>query len=456
MRSGFFLGILSLTQLLIGLVARTIYAGIFGTSREMDVFLLVMGVVTWFTGVVAVAANKALVPSFVEVRERFGEQNAWRMASTVINGLWLICLIFIVLGWVLANKVAVVLGAGLEPEARLLFAKLFRIAVPITAFNLIVSIFTAILFSYNDFVLPQALRLIGLITTIGSVVIFSSYIGIYSMAVGMLLDGIITCGVLTLRIHWKGFSYSPFCLNWNDKEVFRFIRVTLPLMGAAFFSRAQELVDRFFASFLTVGSISFLNYAYLLIHVPMTILTTAMQVVFPKFSRLAAYKKRVELRQDVESSLSFAVFMVIPAFVGLLCLAKPAIVTLFQHGKFNIISTENTWAALPFYFGPLIVGVPSGILALALYSLKETRIILWIGIWTFISNIIFNLIFIQWLDYIGIALSTSVVYLINAFLLIVALRRKIGDLNWGRILFSLFKTLISSLSMAVVVLVVAK
>jgi len=450
--SGAWLSVLSFAQLLIGLLARSVYAGIFGTSREMDVFLLVMGVVTWFTGIVAVAANKGLVPSFIEVREQRGEHEAWRMASTVINGLWLISLAVIGLGWLLADRVASFIGAGLEPRARLLAAGLFRLAVPIIAANLLTGIFTALLFSYSDFIVPKSLRLVGLVAAIGAVVVLSPHIGIYSMAVGMLLDGLITCGVLSLRIRWKGLPYSPSCLDWRSGEVFRFVQVTLPLMAAALFSRAQNLVDRFFASFLVVGSISFLNYANSLVNVPKAMLVAGMEVVLPHFSGLAARDNLAEFRRDVERGLSFALFLAMPAYAGSLCLGKPTIVALFQHGQFDAVSAENTWAVIPLYFGPLLIGIPGIIISSALYSLKETKIVFGIGILTLVNNAVFDYLFIKMFGYPGIALSSSIVFLPNFVLTLHFLQKRIGNLRLSTALLSLMRTLFACAGMAATLL----
>lgn len=452
--SSAWLSIISLAQLLGGLVARTVYAGIFGTSREMDVFLLMMGIVSWFTGVVVVATNKALVPTFSEVRVQRGEQDAWRMASTVINGLGLVSLAIIGVGWALAHHIALLVGGGLEPEARSLAAGLLRLAIPILLTNLFSGILTAFLFCYDDFVFPRALRLVGIAITVAAVVTLSDYIHIYSMAVGMLADGIFTCAVLGFRIRSKGLSYDPLCLDLKNRDVFQFVRVTLPLMGAALFSRAQDLVDRFFASFLTAGSISFLNYASMLMTMPNTLLTSGIQVIFPHYSRLAARGDLAGLRRDVTRGLALALFLTLPAFVGLLCLGRPALVALFQHGRFDAESTEGVWAALPLYFGLLVVGVPSAFLSYALYALQETRVILWIGLWDFTANVILDYVFMHWLGYRGIALATSAVLMVDAGLLLFFIQRRIGVLDFRSMLGSVLRAVVATAGMAVVVLLV--
>lgn len=445
--SGLWLSFISLLHYIISLFSRSVYADFFGTSREMDVFFLVMGVVIWFNGVVVVAIHKGFVPSFVEVWEVSGGESAWRMFNSVFGVLGLVLLCIGVGCWVFAERIVGLIGMGIERESYLLLLNLFRIGILIIFTNFVSGILTALLFSLGDFVFPRVVRLLGLLVTVGAVVLLARQIGIYSLSLGMLLDGLFSSFCLFFRAVGKGVRF-----RWSlgGVEVFRFFRVTFPLMVAAFFSQVQELVDRFFVSFLSAGLISCLSYAHLMVSIPVTLFSSGSQVLLPGFSSFSARGDREGLRRSIEQGLGFSFFFSLPALFGLLMLGRDVVVVLFQHGSFDSFSTENTFIVLPYYFGLILFGIPSGIISYALYSLKETGIILWIGVLDFFANIGFNYLFMGWLGHRGIALASSVVLGLDMVLLVFFLQRRVGVFNFGYLLGSFFRVLGASVLMVLV------
>src|SRR5579872_1184787 len=80
----------TLASTILGFFREVINAKFFGTSWEMDTFLAAAVIPTILFGVFNGALVSALVPTFAEYIAHGRDDEAWRLANTIINGLLLI------------------------------------------------------------------------------------------------------------------------------------------------------------------------------------------------------------------------------------------------------------------------------------------------------------------------------------------------------------------------------
>ena len=114
-------------------------------------------------------------------------------------------------------------------------------------------------------------------------------------------------------------------------------------------------VNTILASSLPSGSLSALNYAWLLMLLPQGIVAQGMATAaFPTFAALEAGGRYAELRRTLSSTLRAVLFLTIPAAAGLFVWRVPLVRMLFQRGAFTAQSTEWTAYALAFYAFGLI------------------------------------------------------------------------------------------------------
>lgn len=130
-------------------------------------------------------------------------------------------------------------------------------------------------------------------------------------------------------------------------------------------------------------------------------------------------------------------------------LRRPIIEVLFQHGKFDIHSTETTAWALCF----LAISLPFlsviRVIAPAFYALGDFRTPVFAAIGAILVNVIGAGTFFKWMQIGGLALSTSLALAFNLILLVIRFRRKFGPLeDEEQVLSSLGKITFGSLLLA--------
>ena len=128
------------------------------------------------------------------------------------------------------------------------------------------------------------------------------------------------------------------------------------------------------ASGFREGSVSWLQYAFRLMQLPIGLFGVAVGTVsLPALSRAAARRDMPALKATLSESVRLVFLLTVPAAVFLAVMARPIIALLFQHGRFHAVDTAATGDALVMY----CVGLPAfaavGIFTRAFYAQGDTR-----------------------------------------------------------------------------------
>jgi putative peptidoglycan lipid II flippase len=140
----------------------------------------------------------------------------------------------------------------------------------------------------------------------------------------------------------------------------------------------------------------------------------------------------------------------VPATFGLMALARPIVALLFERGRFLPADTSATAAALICYAVGLTGYSVVKIASPTFYALGDSRTPVAISAMTVLANAALNLMFVKQFGYRGLALGTSLTALLNAGLLLLLLKRRLGGID-GRHLASVFlRVLVASAVMGAV------
>ena len=273
----------------------------------------------------------------------------------------------------------------------------------------------------------------------------------WSLTWGVLFGGFLQVAFLfnwawPLAVRW---SLSRW---WRSHEVPAVLRLLAPtVLGAAVYN-LNIFVATFYASFLTVGSISYLYYAERLVQFPLALFAGAISTsVLPGFTRQTALGEWVAFRRQVVEALELVWFLTIPAATGLWAIRVPLIQLIFQHGEFNRISTLMTADALGYFAIGLWAVAGSRVLVGAWYALGRAYVTLWTGVGALAVNVLLSIFLIGPLGHGGLALAISVAAIANLLGLIILLGNHLGDIQVGRLLLSSGRCLTAAIIMAAVI-----
>ena len=137
--------------------------------------------------------------------------------------------------------------------------------------------------------------------------------------------------------------------------------------------------------------------------------STFLSVLLSHLAAAGADGRRFELRRTVVRSILVVAAVFGAVALGLFALRVPLVTLVYGRGAMDAAALARMAHLLPYH---LVGLVPLGIvlvLSRAHVSLGNSRILVGVGVFNAVSNLVLNLVFVRVLGLEGIALATSVV-----------------------------------------------
>ena len=425
-------GGMTLISRIAGLARDISFAGFMGASAHIaaDAFYVAFAIPNFFRRIFGEGAfSQAFVPVLSELKDREGEAAARRFVSRMSAAFAGILFLVTLAGVAAAPWLVMALAPGfLQDAAKFeLTTLMLRLTFPYLLFISLVAMCQGILNSFGRFGAPAFTPVLLNLTLIGAVVWGAPLIEDPERQVLALAGGVFVAGVIQLLFQLP-FLKGIHMLVWprlkRDPAVSRVFRLMLPAIFGSSVAQINMLVNRLLASFLVTGSVSWLYYSDRLMEFPLGVFGIALAtVILPSLSFKHANGSGAAFSRTLDWALRWVFLISIPATVGLVFLARPILITLFQYGAFGAHDVEMTARALMAFALGLTGFVLVKVLAPGFYARQDTKTPAKIAAVAFGVNIVLSLALVFPLKHVGLALAISLAAFLNAGLLFRLLRR---------------------------------
>lgn len=453
-KSAFWLMIATMLAKVLGFVREMVLMYSYGTGVHSDVFITSMNIPTVLFAVIGSALATTFIPLYHESLEEGGEESALRFTNNILNNVIILCVIIFILGFIFAEPLVKLFAMKFTGEKLILTVKFVRIMIVGIIFIGISNIMTSILQIKGNFFIPGLIAVPNNIIIIIAIITASITGNIYIMAIGGLL-GMLSQLLLQLPFAMRyGYKFKN-TLDIKDKYVKKMIIMVAPVLIGVCVNQINTMVDRSLASGLGDGVISALNSANRLNWFVMGLfIVTLTSVIYPTLSKQSNEEDKEGFVKSVYMGVNSAILLVLPVSIGAIILATPIVRILFERGAFNDKSTIMTSTALVFYSIGMIGQGIRNILDRVFYSLKDTRTPMINSIISVTLNIVLNIVFVKIMGYGGLALATSLSFIICTVLLFISLKKKMGYFGEDKIIKTFIRSLISSIIMGIAVYII--
>ncbi len=413
----------------LGLVREMIIGARFGAGAELDAYLAAFRLPDLlFTLVAGGALASAFIPTFGERLAHGRTAAAWDLAAKVATLLVATLTLLALLAALLARPlVAHLIAPGFSPAQQQLTAELLRWMLVSTVLFGLSGLVMGILQSFQRFLLPALAPVVYNLAIILAAWLLAPVLGIRGLVIGVVGGALGHLLVQIPGLRQVGARGRP-SLSLTDPGVREVLRLMGPRVLGLAVVQLNFLVNVFLASHLPPGSISALNYAWLLMLLPQGVLAQSVATAaFPTFARQAALGERAAMRATLKGILGLLLAVSVPAALLLFWLREPLVVLLFRRGAFDAAAVALTGSALAFFAPGLIGHVVVEIVARAFYALKDTLTPVLIGVAAMSLNIALSLLLIRPLAHGGLALANSLATLAEMGVLLLFLRRRLAD-----------------------------
>lgn len=445
----------------LGLLRSAAIAHSFGTEPELGAYWVAFRLPDLVFQVLAGATlASAFIPTFSRVQLRLGEEAAWRLAASVLNLVSFATAVLAALAWIAAPAIVPLLAPGLgvetgrELELRALAVDLTRWMLLSPVLFGVSGMVTGILNARRHFIAPAFAPMAYNLGIIAGALFLARPLGVHGLAVGVLVGSAAHLLVQVPALRSAGMRWRP---NFNLAT--EGVREVAGLMGPRVLGLAAAQVNfvvlMFFGSFVSDQAISAVNYAFLMAMLPVGVIGMAISTaLFPTLAQQAATRQEQTLRATLSASLRMILFLSVPASVGLLVLARPAVVLLFQRGAFDAASTEVVVAALQLFAIGIAGNAAIEILSRGFYALADTRTPVRLALLAMLLNVGLCAALVGPLGVRGLAVAGSIAATAECVGLWLTLHHRLGGLGRRQVLRSLLRTVTASIVMAQVMVIV--
>lgn len=262
----------------------------------------------------------------------------------------------------------------------------------------------------------------SVITTIAIIASFHARVGVVVIPLAALAGELVAIGVLAqIAI---GFLGLRFPLGFERPEpVRRFVKLVASEAGGGALTRINPVVDQLMAGFAGVlGGGTLLRYSGDVSSVLTSLLQASLlPVLLSVLATEATHDDRSRFRTTVTRALGWTCALLAAASVLVYAVRGPLLRAVFLRGEMDAAGVDRMIEILPYH---LVGAAPFGallVLARAHVALKNSRIMISMGILNASLNLIFDVVLLKAIGLRGLALSTSLTHAIVAIVFYVRL-----------------------------------
>jgi putative peptidoglycan lipid II flippase len=449
----------------LGYVRDAICAALLGVSAVSDAFYVAFRIPNMLRNLLAEGAlSSAFIPVFTDYLEKKDKKDVWLLAANVMTILTLILVVITALGVTFADPLVRIMAPGFsrDPFKFNLTVDLTRWLFPFILFISMAALLMGILNSLKKFSMPAFAPVILNVAMITSGVFICPALGakpeqqVYGWVIGALAGAVLQVAIQWIPAARDGFKWK-FFIDLREEGVRRIGKLMIPATIAQSVTQINLLVNTILASFLTGGAVTYLYYGNRLMQLPFGVFGVAIATVaFPYISEYASRRDTKSLCETIHSSLKQAFFIVIPCSAGMIFLSQPINALLFHYGRFTMEDTIHSANVSALYCIAIFAFSGIKILTQVFYAIDKASTAVKISTASMIINVLLCVGLMFPMNYLGLALATSIAGIVQFFLLYYYVEKYTGDIKTKELVIFSVKIAVISVIMGALVFVLSK
>ena len=423
------------------------------TRYETDAFAAALTIPNALRQLLAEGAvSSAVVPVLSERLANGGDEEAKKFFAKA-HGVSLVALVVVsVLGIVFAGPLAKLFASGFEetPGKLELTTGLTRVMFPYIFFMGVAALGMAALNAKREFGVAAFAPALFNVAIIGSAFVLREPLAargvdpVMALALGVLIGGALQVMAQTPALRAIGYATRPR-LDLRDPHVRKMLGRVLPMVFGLGIYYVDLVLSRRFLSELGEGPQTYFFFASRLCDFPQGIFVMAISTAaVPSLATFAAKGDHVELLKTWANGMRLSLFVAVPCSVALAVMGEPIVALLFEHGKFDAASTEQTARALVWQGAAIFTVAAARQLVPAFHVLGDTRTPVIVSALDLLAFIGLALGLRGSMGHVGISVAVAGSSAVQMLLLFAALRMKLGSIRGGDLLASLARVVAAS------------
>ena len=418
-RSGVVVAFFTLISRIFGLVREQFIASLFGSTPMGDSINVAFKLPNLFRRIFAEGALSSVFIPIYNEKMLISKKAANNFAGEVFTILLLILIVMIALMQIFMPQLMLFIAPGFQGKKEKFELTVFlcRITIPYLIFVSLTALLGGILNSVKKFSAFAFSPVILSVCVIIFTLTFDNYIeSTISISLSLIVAGILQVAFMFVCVQRADLNF-PIIFNPNDPDVKKLLINMGPATISSGIQQLNLFISQSIASFIE-GAISILAYADRIYQFPLSIIGASFStILLPELSKIYKSNDIVAAKKIQNNAIRMGLLLSLPATFGIIILSHPIINIIYERGVFTPQDTTNTAEAISAF----ALGLPAFILAKILtpifYANGDTKTLLKITVFSIIINTGMNLLLMNSLQHIGVAIGTSIAAWYNLRLL---------------------------------------
>lgn len=398
-------GLITVAVKALGFARELLLAFYFGVSETIDNYVLVILAVTFVVAPVSGSCSTLITPRYIQ----FNDKNLLYDAASLFQKTLLLITLFVILIESLQLLLLTLLPVTITSRLTILFESYWLALMPIALFSGISTVTGGVLMGQGRVKTYTCLPATVSITVIASLVLFSSTNLLMALIFGTVAGfAFEMLANLTAVRHLLLYSRDKF---QSTNDGFRGMLAKMPmLVGSAIIMNACIIVDQVMAVMAGPGSVAAVSFGSRLSIGLISVAAVIWVVLYPVFSRLVAQQNFDQLRQQMFQNVILIIVVGVP-ICGLIAYYSTELTRLlFERGAFDSDATSTVSQIQMFYVLHIPLYVVVMVCMRVANAFQNNLSLVVANLMSLSLNVIFNLLFIEWMGVVGIAMATLVAY----------------------------------------------
>lgn len=434
-RAAFTVSAFTLLSRVTGLLRDIIIARTFGASALTDAFWVAFRIPNLLRRLFAEGAfSQAFVPILSQIKNNESATRTQQVIDRVAVLLFLTLTLITLVGIVGAPFVVIAMASGLTESGRTneyqAAVVMTQIMFPYIICMSMVSLASGVLNTFKRFAVPAFTPILLNLSMIAASIGLGPFVSqpIYALAIGVMIGGLLQLATQWFALYRLGMQprlSASVKVSFQDATVKRIMKQMVPATIGVSVAQISLLINTNIATWLAVGSVTWLSFADRLMEFPTALIGVALgTVLLPSLSKAHAQFDDTRYSQLLDWGLRLVFLCGVPAAITMVMLSDALVATLFHYGAFSAYDVSQTQTAVMAYSVGLIGLLSVKILAPGFYGKQNIRTPVKIAIFVLIATQVLNTILVPWLAHAGLALSIGLGACMNALALLYALKKR--------------------------------
>jgi putative peptidoglycan lipid II flippase len=408
-----------------GFLREVIFADYFGSGMNFEIYLVGAVIPVTINAIVFYIAQNFFIPVYTDIKDK-DIQKAKDLTNQYFWLFFFAGIVFVILLLPLSELLVKFYLGDVSKEVLKTAHIIFVIMLFTIPLNSGFSILANYLNAEFKYVHPAISQLYLNLSVILLIILLHTRIGIYVIPIGILSGYFLQLlyVIVFAKLNYK-FNYSHLKTYFTKSGNYKTTLVMVILIEGI--NQLYVIVDRYYFNKVDAGGLASLNYSMNLYVLPLSIISMAFAtVIFPKFSQSISQNNINELESNFNKGLIINAIIFVPIVILFLFDGNTLIKIIYERGKFNSIDTIRAFQILQIYSISLLFYSSFAIINKIIYGFKEVRYLLVVSILCILLKIVLNTILVGGLHQNGLAISTSLSYILMSVLGYYFVKRKIN------------------------------